>query len=217
MVISIILIILGLKLDEHLFYLLGLIFSLSLAYLLAIWWEKIKAFFLENGETKLDIKDIIDWKAGIGGIVRFFVIILILMSIGRLGNVIIYESMDSLYPVLLSEDPNKFKSFFENLQPNYIRSEIGRILFLIILINIFSIIPDLINEDKDLKEKKFFNLIITSLLLALILTLAPEGDIGTIKLNMSFESAISSFLLIISIILIYYFKNVDIKNWFKKN
>lgn len=122
---------------------------------------------------------------------------------------------------------NYLQNFFSNLSFDFIRSEIGMILFLIILINIFSLVPHLLNEEskdgkpdksqepKDGKMKELFSyLILTSLILALILTLSPEGDIGAVKLNISLGSSISAFLIIISFILVYLFK--DDKAWFKK-
>ncbi len=106
-----------------------------------------------------------------------------------------------------------FENFYSNLSFNFIRNEIGMLLFLIILINIYSLVPSLIGDrktgPKNPDKKLFCYLILTSLILALILTLSPEGDIGEVKLNISLGSAISAFLIIISFILVYLFMEND--------
>lgn len=114
------------------------------------------------------------------------------------------------------------QNLFSFLSLDFIRSEIGRILFLIILINIYSLVPYLVENDKQEKNDKkdgFIkisrSLILTSLILALILTLTPQGDIGTIKLNISLGDAVAAFLIIISFILAYLFMDEDIMDRFK--
>lgn len=197
-------------------------------------------------ENEKETFDLLDWKKGIEGIVKGFLIILILMSIGRIGVVLIHQTLIEQMPYdkefigtlninpqddndktiflnkSLSEDfktdtynvtykginknnlsfnltrdeeafayiiksapikegqiyfspsltentqiislnqpinnpiniSRKFKSelnknylqnYFSYLSLDFIRSEIGRILFLIILINIFLLVPNLIN------------------------------------------------------------------------
>ncbi len=106
------------------------------------------------------------------------------------------------------------RNFYSSISFNVIRNEIGMILFIIILINIYSLVPILIeksdnkpdNKDEErIRKKNFCYLIMTSLILALILTLSPEGDIGDVRLNISIQSAISAFLMIISFVLLYLF------------
>lgn len=298
-----------------------LVFSLFLMYSLGIRICSEKEKF-----------DLLNWRKGIEGIVKGFLFILILMSIGRIGVVLIHQTLPESIPYdkefigtldinpkddktiflnkSLSEDfktdtynvtykginknnlsfnltideeafayiiksapikegqvyfspsltenmqltatnqpinnpinisrkfksePNKnyLQNYFSYLSLDFIRSEIGRILFLIILINIFLLVPYLINgikpEDtekpEDTKKPKvknlFCGLIITTLILALILTLTPQGDIGgTITFNISFGDAIAAFLIIISFILVYLFMNTEIdgiKDWLKKH
>lgn len=145
------------------------------------------------------------------------------------GQIQILNNPISISRSLTSEQKNSYSlNFFNNISLNFIRSELGRILFLIILINIYFLVPKLtglndkpieIEENKDKyneTKKDFSDLILTSLILALILTLTPEGEIGTISLNISPSGAISAFLLIISIILVYFFKEGHLENLLRR-
>lgn len=120
----------------------------------------------------------------------------------------------SIHREFIVKSKFNFQNFYSNLSFNFIRNEIGMIMFLMILINIYSLVPYLIGFKDDRTEKrKFCSLILTSLILALILTLSPEGDIGEVRLNVSFESAISAFLTIISFILVYLFMEKNDFKW----
>lgn len=109
-----------------------------------------------------------------------------------------------------SEPKQNYAGLFGNISLSFIRSEIARILFLIILINIFSLVKCLI-EEEDLegtkkKLNKFANLLLSTLVLGLILTLLPQGDVGDVILSIDLQTGISAFLIIISFIIISFFK-----------
>jgi hypothetical protein len=114
-----------------------------------------------------------------------------------------------------SSEVEKKYQYFGNISLDFIRSELGRILFLIILINIFSLVPFLIGDnskgkrEEEVENKKinlFVDLLLTTLVLGLLLTLLPQGNIGSIILSVDLNSGISAFLIIISFILVYLFK-----------
>jgi hypothetical protein len=140
------------------------------------------------------------------------------------GQIQVLNNPISISRSLTSEQRNSYSlNYFNNISLNFIRSELGRILFLIILINIYFLVPKLtgvedksigIEENKD--KRRLSDLILTSLILALILTLTPEGEIGTITLNISPGGAISAFLLIISFILVYLFREGLLENLLRR-
>lgn len=111
-----------------------------------------------------------------------------------------------------SEQKKPYTGLFGNISLSFIRSEIGRILFLIILINIFQLVKFLIednkNEDKKIEDKLnlFVNLLLTAIVVGLILTLLPQSDVGDVILSLDLATGISAFLLIIAFILISLFK-----------
>lgn len=109
-----------------------------------------------------------------------------------------------------SEPKQNYAGLFGNISLSFIRSEIARILFLIILINIFALVKYLIeekdNENTKKKLNKFADLLLSTLVLGLILTLLPQGDVGDIILSVDLQTGISAFLIIISFIIISFFK-----------
>lgn len=147
------------------------------------------------------------------------------MYIGNTDNTLFIAPIDiqsnksvNISRTFTSEPKQKYAGYFGNISLSFIRSEIARILFLIILINIYSLVKCLIeDEDKgngNLKKKlnNFANLLLSTLVLGLILTLLPQGDVGDVILTIDLQTGISAFLIIISFIIISFFKLKYLQN-----
>ena len=98
------------------------------------------------GKEKLYLKLIYKrWEIGIQYIIYLLLLILILLSIGRIMIILYQISISSIYPKA---------NYFDDVSFSFIRTEVGRILYLVILVNIFSLVNILLKIKKKMKIPK---------------------------------------------------------------